>query len=120
MLVVGVLDVDWRDRAACRDADVLEFFVGGRAERCVARRWCGPCPVRDDCLADALAVECPGVRSGVRGGLTGPERDAVAKVQPALLYARRELVTEGNRIDRARERGPHRCAVDGCRCEVAA
>lgn len=43
---------------------------------------CAGCPVRDLCLADALAFEGevgPRTRFGVRGGMTGPQRAKLAQ-----------------------------------------
>jgi WhiB family redox-sensing transcriptional regulator len=60
----------WIDGAACRDSDV-EFFPesyddGSLAVR-RARALCGQCPVRRDCLEDALLV---GERAHYDGKLT--------------------------------------------------
>lgn len=66
---------DWRDDAACRREDPELFFpVGtrGPAARQIeqARAVCAGCPVRSDCLLEALAA---GVE-GIWGGLTEDER----------------------------------------------
>ena len=75
----------WRDEAACRDhpdADATFFPLGeqGRTSRPPdyrpALRICSVCPVRSDCLAEALALERGiGSRHGVWGGTT-PEMRA--------------------------------------------
>lgn len=47
------------------------------ADTAEALNTCGRCPVREACLADALAeeVDMPtGLRTGIRGGLTSKER----------------------------------------------
>ena len=63
----------WRRRAACarRGVDPELFFPekGGRVEP--AKRICARCPVRDDCLADAIATRD---EFGIRGGTTPGER----------------------------------------------
>ena len=73
--------MDWRDRAACRDADRDLFFPIGRddvdrPEIDAAREICARCPVLDDCLAYALATRQP---DGVWGGMTTTERRTLAR-----------------------------------------
>jgi hypothetical protein len=60
---------EWRERAACQGADPALFEQGDNLS--AARRVCGMCPVRTDCLADALRLRD---REGFRAGLTGDER----------------------------------------------
>ena len=79
---------DWRDDAACRDADPELFFPIGTtgpapAQIDEAKRICQACPVRQPCLAWALDH---GITSGVWGGATEEERHVI----------RRELVRERN------------------------
>ena len=74
---------DWRDDAACRDADADLFFpVGtmGPALRQIdeAKRICRACPAQAACLAWAIDH---GITSGVWGGTTEDERRALR--QPA-------------------------------------
>ena len=74
---------DWRDHAACRDADADLFFpVGtmGPALRQIdeAKRICRACPAQAACLAWAIDHE---ITSGVWGGTTEDERRALR--QPA-------------------------------------
>jgi len=69
---------DWRERAACRGAD-LNLFFGPRRERAdqrlrrleEAKRLCARCPVREACLDFALRSR---EEFGVWGGLTETER----------------------------------------------
>jgi WhiB family redox-sensing transcriptional regulator len=63
------------DSAACRDVDpgVFDPAPDDRAAIEDARRICGRCPVRLDCLAVALATSNAG---GIWGGLTEAERVA--------------------------------------------
>jgi WhiB family transcriptional regulator, redox-sensing transcriptional regulator len=70
---------NWRDDAACRDADPDLFFpIGttGPALRQIgeAKRVCRTCPAQTQCLAWALDNR---VIDGVWGGTTGEERRAM-------------------------------------------
>ena len=67
---------DWRDQAACRDADPELFFPDGdtrstRAQVKTAKLICRGCPVSATCLSWALAS---GQEAGIWGGLTEDER----------------------------------------------
>lgn len=70
----------WRDSALCIQTDPAIFFpeVGETAYE--AKRVCASCPVRTDCLIDALDRREP---HGVHGGLTPNERRAVLREQRA-------------------------------------
>jgi WhiB family redox-sensing transcriptional regulator len=66
----------WTERAACHDVDAELFFpvseVGpGARQVAEAKAVCATCPVREDCLAFALAK---GLDAGVFGGTTPTER----------------------------------------------
>lgn len=74
----------WRELAACRDHDPGLFFpdrynnYGGLDHRSLptpavrdAKRVCGGCPVRSDCLTYALTND---EDTGIWGGLTPEER----------------------------------------------
>jgi WhiB family transcriptional regulator, redox-sensing transcriptional regulator len=61
----------WRLRAACRDADPALFFPERNQSAKPAKRICAECPVREQCLAFAVAS---GERFGVFGGLAERER----------------------------------------------
>lgn len=75
----------WRDRAACTGADTEAVFYptphnGRPADYRIAASYCGHCPVRDDCLADALLMErTVGLRHGYRGGATPEQRAQMVK-----------------------------------------
>ena len=67
---------DWRDEAACRDADPELFFPDGdirsaRAQVKMAKLICRGCPVSATCLSWALAS---GQQAGIWGGMTEDER----------------------------------------------
>ena len=66
---------DWRDRAACRDADPDLFFPddtrSARVQVKTAKLICAACPVSSSCLSWALSS---GQEAGIWGGLTEGER----------------------------------------------
>lgn len=69
-------ELEWFARAACRDEDPELFFpIGaagpGLAQAAEAKAICQRCPVREACLAYALAT---GQDAGIWGGLTEEER----------------------------------------------
>lgn len=71
----------WQD-AACIGMDLAMFFPGpGRQSGPVnparkAKQVCADCPVRSDCLAEAVEIESANdaARIGIRGGLSADER----------------------------------------------
>jgi len=83
---------DWTASAACGSRDPDELFVTGAAQNRV-KALCFNCPVRTECLADALD-NC--VEFGVWGGMTERERRALLRRRPdvaswrELLEAARE------------------------------
>lgn len=66
------LDTEWMERAACNGVGPVPFFDDHRHDFASARALCEACPVRAECLAEALAT--PGQQWGFRGGLTQDER----------------------------------------------
>jgi WhiB family redox-sensing transcriptional regulator len=73
-------DHDWTSGAACRDGNPDELFVQG-AEQHKAKALCLSCPVRTECLADALDNR---VEFGVWGGMTERERRALLRRRPEV------------------------------------
>ncbi|GAA4419626.1 hypothetical protein GCM10023169_10480 [Georgenia halophila] len=71
-------DQTWASRAACAGGEPDSLFVRGAAQRQV-REVCFDCPVRMECLADALTSHAP---FGVWGGLTERERRALLRHYP--------------------------------------
>ncbi|MBA3905623.1 MAG: WhiB family transcriptional regulator [Pseudonocardiales bacterium] len=67
---------EWRTRAACRSADPELFFPTAEAgpvydaQVAVAKAVCAGCPVRVECLDEALLR----IPEGIAGGLTPEER----------------------------------------------
>ena len=68
-------DDGWMADAACNGADPEVFFPELGQSAAAAKAICGVCPVRERCLADAMAAD---VRHGVWGGLSPNERLALA------------------------------------------
>jgi WhiB family redox-sensing transcriptional regulator len=69
--------MSWRERAACRGmdpAEAIRIFFPSRGERqAEAMDYCDRCPVRQECLDDALAT--PGFYDfGVWGGTSEQQR----------------------------------------------
>ena len=75
----------WRERAACRGADLGLFFPGRGESAEPGRRVCARCPVREPCLEFALRH---GITHGIWGGLS--ERDRRALRSRHAVAARRE------------------------------
>lgn len=70
--------MSWQDRAACRGIDADLFFGSDnespqqrKAREAKAKTICASCPVRAQCLDDALRNS---IRYGIWGGLNGEER----------------------------------------------
>lgn len=66
-----VVEADWRVRAACSSDPEGQFPDNNAEEIAAAKRVCTGCPVREQCLASALALN---EREGVWGGFTYAER----------------------------------------------
>jgi len=91
---------DWTARSACRGTDPDELFVTGAAQH-RAKAVCLGCPVRTECLADALDSK---VEFGVWGGMTERERRALLRKRPDVS-SWRELL-EGARTAHERSVSP--------------
>ena len=69
------IDRPWEDLAACRGKTSVMFPAGGQgsgANWAPARAICAQCPVRNECLDDAIATR--DVFHGMRGGMEPEER----------------------------------------------
>lgn len=83
---------DWATQAQCKQSGPDDLFVRGAAQN-RAKQMCAGCPVRTECLAEALDNE---IEWGVWGGMTERERRAVLRKRPnvtswrALFEAARE------------------------------
>jgi WhiB family redox-sensing transcriptional regulator len=73
-------DPEWAARGACRDVDPESLFVVGAAQH-KAKTICLSCPVRFDCLADALDSR---TEFGVWGGMTERERRTLLRRRPDI------------------------------------
>ena len=71
---------DWHDDALCAQTDPEAFFPEKGGSTREAKQICHRCPVRTECLADALASD---TRFGVWGGLTERERRVLRRDRPA-------------------------------------
>ena len=69
---------DWAASAACKQVQPDELFVRG-AEQNKAKQLCNGCPVRTECLAEALDNQ---IEWGVWGGMTERERRALLRRRP--------------------------------------
>ncbi len=89
-LVLGAADYSWRDHALCRDTDPELFFpVGTTGSALVqierAKKVCGECSVRLDCLDFALSTNQD---SGIWGGLCEEERRVIRRQRAARTRSR--------------------------------
>jgi WhiB family transcriptional regulator, redox-sensing transcriptional regulator len=72
--------LDWSKNARCKSTNPDELFVQGAAQN-RAKAVCMGCPVRTECLSDALDNR---VEFGVWGGMTERERRALLKRRPEV------------------------------------
>lgn len=78
--------MSWRAQAACRGADInAAFTISHRRQRQFITEHCDVCPVRQDCLDDAMRSEAtcrPSERFGIRGGLHASARARLGRERP--------------------------------------
>lgn len=69
---------EWRNKAACADADIDLFFPVSNQNNAydAGRQYCARCPVRTECLDYALRS---GSWHGLYGGMTPNQRQAEAR-----------------------------------------
>lgn len=82
-------DEEWQTKGACRTADPDMLFVQGAPQN-RAKAVCMSCPVRTECLAEALDNK---IKFGVWGGMTERERSALLRRRPNVASWRRLLET---------------------------
>lgn len=87
---------DWTAHAACKGTDPDELFVQGPAQN-RAKLICRGCPVRTECLADALDN---GIEFGVWGGMTDRERRALLRRRPDVTSWRELLERARDQYER--------------------
>src|SRR6266536_1029634 len=90
---------DWTARAACKGTDPDELFVQGAAQN-RAKLICRGCPVRTECLADALDNR---IEYGVWGGMTERERRALLRRRPEVRSWRQFLESAKEKYERSGE-----------------
>jgi len=88
---------DWTARAACKGTDPDELFVQGAAQN-RAKLICRGCPVRTECLADALDNR---IEFGVWGGMTERERRALLRRRPDVMSWRELLESARNQYEQS-------------------
>lgn len=76
--------MNWTDDAACIGLDTELFFVdrgqGSTSEMHTIFKMCKKCPVKDECLEEAMRIEKHyGTRHGIWGGKTPTERNLIAR-----------------------------------------
>ena len=84
---MGVTVNQWAAQGACKGSDPDALFVQGAAQN-RAKAVCLSCPVRTECLSDALDHK---IEFGVWGGMT--ERGALLRRRPNVQSWRRLLET---------------------------
>lgn len=75
---------EWQDRALCAQTDPESFFPEKGGSTREAKRICGDCEVRADCLEYALAQD---ERFGIWGGLSERERRRLRRGELAVQGA---------------------------------
>jgi len=90
---------EWTAAALCNSGDPDVLFARGAAQN-VAKVVCRACPVRMECLADALDNR---VEYGVWGGMTERERRALLRQRPDVRSWRRLFQEARAGIVRPRE-----------------
>ena len=82
----------WRDAAACRNADPEQFYpllYDRSAEQRAIDRWCVGCPVKAECLDEAMSIPVM-YDYGIWGGMTEMERFKLRQQREGRkLYRRR-------------------------------
>jgi WhiB family redox-sensing transcriptional regulator len=76
---------DWASQAQCKQSRPDELFVRGAAQN-RAKQICSGCPVKMECLAEALDNQ---MEWGVWGGMTERERRAILRKRPNVVSWRR-------------------------------
>jgi len=79
---------NWAGQAACRGGSDALFVKGAEQNR--AKQICSGCPVKAECLAEALDNR---IEWGVWGGMTERERRALLRRKPHVTAWRRVLTT---------------------------
>lgn len=102
---------NWRDQALCAQVDPELFFPEKGGSSKAAKTICKLCPVRLECLQDALDH---GDRFGVRGGLSERERRSLER--PKRVDPPSRLPIDIGSISH----GTHAGYNAGCKCRACA
>ncbi|MGW3930372.1 WhiB family transcriptional regulator [Streptomyces microflavus] len=89
---------NWQENAACRNADPEELFADSTRQN-RAKAVCTGCPVRIECLVEALDNR---VEFGVWGGMTERERRALLRRRPHVGSWRQVLESVRREQERPR------------------
>jgi WhiB family redox-sensing transcriptional regulator len=116
MSTTEIWDDNWARKAQCKEAGLDTMFVRG-AEQNRAKNVCAGCPVKMECLAEALDSK---LEWGVWGGMTERERRAVLKKRPNVTSWRRlfeaareeQLASHDNAQAAARRMAAQRAVVE--------
>jgi WhiB family redox-sensing transcriptional regulator len=73
---------DWRRDSACRNTDPEIFYPLSTTDSDAAKAICAICPVRRECLTEALSIGEP---FGIWGGLDERERRRLLRTNPDLV-----------------------------------
>lgn len=68
----------WRERALCRGKPTSIWYPVELADQEAARAWCDPCPVRHDCLTEAIERN---ERDGMWGGIDEEARRRMIRIR---------------------------------------
>ncbi|MFF3001082.1 WhiB family transcriptional regulator [Streptomyces sp. NPDC057950] len=85
---------EWLERAACGSSDADGLFADSARQR-QAKVVCAGCPVRVECLAEALDER---VEFGVWGGMTERDRRALLRRKPDVASWLSVLEAARNRV----------------------
>ncbi|MFC7407188.1 WhiB family transcriptional regulator [Georgenia alba] len=107
----------WAGSAACVKKEPEFFFVRGAAQR-AAREMCFGCPVRMQCLAEALDSQ---IEYGVWGGMTERERRAMLRSHPEVRNWDEWLADPENEVELPVRRAPRRAvqALERARAQAS-
>lgn len=107
--------MSWTDQAKCKGAQRV-FYIGNGAGSARAREMCDTCPVKAECLADALAYErtVPAhLIFGYRAGLTASQRVDLMRGEGRTVRAVHATCGTDSGYCRHRRLGEPTC--DACR-----
>lgn len=101
--------IDWRDDAVCRVDPEAMFPDNNEQDIEQARRVCALCPVKRECLIDAIRTGDN--EYGIRGGLKPGERRVIAKELRQREQAARQNNSAPKPVRKKRE--PAKCGTRG-------